>query len=85
MNNSQDIRTNMVTYEVNIDFDDASSSWKQNKKSIGNGQYKYICPKDKKDGREDNVFFSGKFSLKKSKLSSVVRSYNNESNDITFL
>jgi hypothetical protein len=50
INNSQDIRMNMVTYEVNIDFDEASNFWKQNKKSIGNGQYKYICPKDKKDG-----------------------------------
>lgn len=30
-------------YEVNIDFDEASSAWKANKKSIGNGQYKYIC------------------------------------------
>jgi hypothetical protein len=31
-------------YEVNIDFDGASNAWKANKKSIGNGQYKYICP-----------------------------------------
>jgi hypothetical protein len=30
-------------YEVNIDFDEASAAWKANKKSIGNGQYKYIC------------------------------------------
>lgn len=30
-------------YEVNIDFDEASNAWKANKKSIGNGQYKYIC------------------------------------------
>ena len=36
----------LVSYEVNIDFDEASISWKQNKKSIGNGQYKYICQKD---------------------------------------
>ena len=28
---------------VNIDFDDASLHWKANKKSIGNGQYTYIC------------------------------------------
>lgn len=27
----------------NINFDEASESWKQNKKSIGNGMYKYIC------------------------------------------
>jgi hypothetical protein len=29
--------------EVNIDFDDASNEWHKNKKSIGNGHYKYIC------------------------------------------
>ena len=32
-----------VTYEVNIDFDEASTLWKLNKKSVGNGCYKYIC------------------------------------------
>jgi hypothetical protein len=36
-------------FEVNIDFDDASASWRQNKKSIGNGSYKYICTVLKKD------------------------------------
>ena len=36
--------------EVNIDFDDASNAWKQNKKYMGNGTYKYICPNLKKDG-----------------------------------
>jgi hypothetical protein len=30
-------------YEVNIDFDGASKAWNSNKKSIGNGIYKYIC------------------------------------------
>lgn len=30
-------------YSVDIDFDAASDAWKLNKKSIGNGQYKYIC------------------------------------------
>jgi len=30
-------------YEINIDFDEASAAWKANKKSIGNGSYKYIC------------------------------------------
>ena len=28
-------------YSVNIDFDDASECWKENKISIGNGMYKY--------------------------------------------
>lgn len=34
-------------YEVNIDFDEASKAWHANKKSIGNGQYKYICTVEK--------------------------------------
>ena len=38
------------TYEVDIDFDDASACWRANKKSIGNGTYKYICHIEKKDG-----------------------------------
>lgn len=33
----------MREYEVNIDFDEASRLWRQNKKSIGNGCYKYVC------------------------------------------
>jgi hypothetical protein len=41
---SQTKRENTIPkYEVNIDFDEASAAWKANKKSIGNGQYKYIC------------------------------------------
>lgn len=32
-----------VLYEVNIDFDGASEAWKANKKSTGNGCYKYVC------------------------------------------
>jgi hypothetical protein len=39
-----------VLYEVNIDFDEASSAWRSNKKYIGNGQYKYVCPQEKQDG-----------------------------------
>ena len=30
-------------FEVNIDFDGASEAWKENKKSSGNGCYKYRC------------------------------------------
>jgi len=37
-------------YEVNIDFDDASKQWHANKKFVGNGMYKYICPKITKSG-----------------------------------
>ena len=35
-------------YEVNIDFDEASKAWRSNKKSIGNGSYKYLCSKKNK-------------------------------------
>jgi len=31
------------TLEVDIDFDEAIKEWRTNKKSIGNGHYKYIC------------------------------------------
>jgi len=40
---SQCILESKYIYETNIDFDEASMMWKQNKKSIGNGSYKYIC------------------------------------------
>jgi hypothetical protein len=32
-----------VTFDVNIDFDEASAAWHANKKSMGNGTYKYLC------------------------------------------
>ena len=35
----------VTLYEVNIDFDGASAAWKANKRSIGNGSYKYVCAK----------------------------------------
>jgi hypothetical protein len=38
--------------KVDIDFDGASSSWKMNKKSLGNGCYKYICVKITKTGKQ---------------------------------
>jgi len=38
-------KANHQLFEKNvyIDFDEASDAWKSNKKSIGNGCYKYIC------------------------------------------
>lgn len=42
-------------YEVNIDFDAASEAWKANKKSIGNGSYKYVCAKR---GKKNNYCIS---------------------------
>ena len=44
---SQTIKKMEQLYEVNIDFDEASETWKNNKKSIGNGSYKYICSVEK--------------------------------------
>ncbi len=29
--------------EININFDEASSMWRENKQYLGNGSYKYIC------------------------------------------
>ena len=38
--------------KVDIDFDEASRAWKSNKKSLGNGCYKYICTKITKTGKQ---------------------------------
>ena len=37
---------------VEIDFDDASKAWMANKKSLGNGCYKYTCIKITKTGKK---------------------------------
>ena len=39
-------------YTVDIDFDEASKAWRENKKSIGNGSYKYICDSITKNGNK---------------------------------
>ena len=39
-------------YEVNIDFDEASKCWQQNKSSLGNGTYKYVCGAITKTGNK---------------------------------
>ena len=36
-------QTKLSILEVNIDFDDAITEWRKNKKLTGNGQYKYVC------------------------------------------
>lgn len=48
LNNIDDI------YEVNIDFDESSRLWQANKKSIGNGSYKYMCCCITKTGNKCN-------------------------------
>ena len=49
------IETLTPLYEVNIDFDEASREWKSNKRSIGNGSYKYVCAKK---GKNNNCCLS---------------------------
>jgi hypothetical protein len=39
------------TYEVAIDFDEASRAWHANKKCMGNSTYKYICVGKNKCGK----------------------------------
>lgn len=36
-----------IQFTGEIDFDAASKAWQANKKSVGNGCYKYICPVEK--------------------------------------
>jgi hypothetical protein len=49
MQNNRNIATRSYTkltnsiLDVNIDFDDAATEWNKNKRSIGDGHYKYIC------------------------------------------
>jgi hypothetical protein len=46
---SQTKYENSSLYIVNIDFDQASEAWKSNKRSTGNGSYKYVCSKKNKN------------------------------------
>uniref|UniRef100_A0A6C0HBY3 Uncharacterized protein n=1 Tax=viral metagenome TaxID=1070528 RepID=A0A6C0HBY3_9ZZZZ len=46
------IQLHIVEYEVNIDFDEASAAWKANKKSKGNGTYRYVCQGITKTGKK---------------------------------
>jgi hypothetical protein len=41
---------NNSLYNIDIDFDEASEAWRQNKKHIGQGHFKYTCTGFKKDG-----------------------------------
>lgn len=52
---SQTKYNNSVIYDVNIDFDGASEAWKENKRSIGNGSYKYICCILNKNGKKCGI------------------------------
>ena len=41
---------NIEKYAVDIDFDEASAAWRENKKSMPNGMFKYICGCSTKSG-----------------------------------
>ena len=43
--------TQHVQFTVDIDFDGASSAWKANKVSKGNGTYGYKCEKLQRNGQ----------------------------------
>lgn len=47
---SQTMYEKSALYTVDIDFDNASKAWRQNKKQDGQGQFKYVCAFVKKDG-----------------------------------
>jgi hypothetical protein len=47
---SQSKKENSYIFEVNINFDEASTEWKSNKLYKGNGCYRYICEKNTKSG-----------------------------------
>jgi hypothetical protein len=69
---------NQSRYEVEIDFDEASEAWRQNKKHIGQGHFKYICsiPIEKKDGAK-----CGKSCYKDSRFCWLHRSHNKNTNN----
>ncbi len=46
------INQNTGLYTVEINFDEAIDAWRANKKSIGNGHYKYICLQKTKSGNQ---------------------------------
>ena len=48
---SQTKLENEISYNVNIDFDEASKLWRQNKRYIGNGSFVYICKGKTKLGK----------------------------------
>ena len=45
---------NNQPYTVDIDFDEASAAWNQNKKKLANGMYSYICIGLTKQGKSCN-------------------------------
>jgi hypothetical protein len=77
---SQTKYVNFALYEVIIDFDEASREWKSNKRSIGNGSYKYVCAKKGKNNKccsykclPQEIYCKTHFTLSPSALDSCLR------------
>ena len=70
------MNTRSQTNYVSIDFDEASEAWRQNKKHIGQGHFKYICSIEKKDGAK-----CGNSCYKNSQFCWAHRGYNNNNNN----
>lgn len=49
-------------YKVEIDFDEASKAWRQNKIQVGNGMFKYCCGVSKQNGSICKVLCKGEWS-----------------------
>jgi hypothetical protein len=43
-------QTSVQLYSVDIDFDEAREAWRENKKSLPNGMFKYVCGCPTKSG-----------------------------------
>lgn len=41
-----------ITFDLVIDFDEASREWNANKRRLGNGEYEYICGKVLRNGHK---------------------------------
>jgi hypothetical protein len=48
-------KTNIPLYNVDIDFDESSKAWRNNKKQISNGAFEYICGYTKPNGLPCNA------------------------------
>lgn len=54
---------NINREEVNIDFEEASDCWLQNKKKRKNGDYGYLCNFTQKNGKQCNRFCCDKIGF----------------------
>lgn len=60
-------------YLDDIDFDDASTAWKANKVSKGNGTYGYCCKAIKRDGNQCSHEILGRTDYCKRHISNICK------------